>query len=243
MRVFCFPYAGGGPSAFRGWANGIRDVEFCYVHAPGRENRIREKPFSDIHLLMNALTAEMAEWLDRPYALYGHSLGGVVAFEFARAARRRGWREPLHLFISAARAPHLSSPHPKMHHLHDVELLAEVNRRYGGVPPELMHDREARQLLVPCLRADLTLLETYEYVRAEPLDCQITCFGATQDKIVTREALQPWSLHSKQELRLHIVDGGHLFLQTARTTLLEKIRAALTPTPFPTFDTVQPFSV
>jgi medium-chain acyl-[acyl-carrier-protein] hydrolase len=227
MRVFCFPYAGGGPSAFRGWANGIRDVEFCFVHPPGRENRIREKPFSDMRLLVEALTTELAGWLDRPYALYGHSLGGVVAFEFARAARQLGWREPSHLFVSASRAPHLPARYPKVHHLEDLELLSEVNRRYGGVPLQLMHDPELRQLLVPCLRADLALLETYDYVDAEPLDCQITCFGATGDRMVTEDVLRPWSTHSKRELQLHMVSGGHLFLQSARSTLLDKISAAL----------------
>jgi surfactin synthase thioesterase subunit len=207
------------------------DADVCYVQPPGRENRLREEAFTAIPALVEALVSELEGWLDRPYVLYGHSLGGVVAFELARALGGSGLRAPSHLFVSASRAPQLPREHPAIRHLADPELLEEVHRRYDSVPLQLMNDPELRQLLVPCLRADLTLLETYEYREAEPLACPLTCFGATRDRMVRREAMEPWRVHTRKEFQLHMVEGDHLFLQSARSSLLAAIGATLRPQP------------
>ena len=226
IRLFCVPYAGSGAAAYRGWAENAPGLDVAYVQLPGRENRLREKPFTSIAALVEALASELDTWIDRPYALYGHSLGGIVAFELARALRPRH-RDALHLFVSASRAPHLPSPHADVRHLPDLALLEEVHRRYDSVPAQLMNDPELRELLVPCLRADLTLLETYQHAQAEPLACGITCFGAASDRVVSRDAIEPWSAHTQKDFKLNMIEGNHLFLQTARTSLLVAIQATL----------------
>jgi medium-chain acyl-[acyl-carrier-protein] hydrolase len=230
-RLFCIPYAGSGAAAYRGWAESLESLDVSYVQLPGRENRLREEPFSDLPMLIGALAAALEGWLDRPYAFYGHSLGGLIAFELARTVRSLSWREPSHLFISANRAPHLPRQHPAMRHLPDIELLNEVHRRYGSVPPEILQNAEVRQLLVPGLRADLTLLETYRYAEAEPLGCGITCFGGSEDTMVSRDALEQWREHCKRDFRLQMLEGGHLFHQTARPSLFAAINAALGTSP------------
>ena len=228
VRLFCVPYAGSGAAAYRGWAENAPGLDVCYVQLPGRENRLREKPFASVAALIAALASELEPWLDRPYALYGHSLGGILAFELARTLRLRH-RDPQHLFVSASRAPHLASQHPDVRHLPDLPLLEEVHRRYESVPPVLMQDPELRELLVPCLRADLTLLETYQHAAADPLACGITCFAAAGDRIVHRDAVEPWREHTKRDFKLHMLEGNHLFLQTARTSLLAAIQETLHP--------------
>jgi medium-chain acyl-[acyl-carrier-protein] hydrolase len=232
MRLFCIPYAGSGTAAYRGWAEEAQgfDAAFdvAYVQLPGRESRMREQPFTSVPALVESLVDGIADQLDRPYALYGHSLGGVIAFELARAVRQRSLPQPSHLFVSASRAPQLPSPYTPVRHLSDLALLEEVHRRYESVPAILMQDADLRQLLVPCLRADLSLLETYTYSEAAPLSCGITCFGGIQDRMVSRSALEPWRIHTTGDFELKMLEGNHLFLQTARTPLLAAVRSALT---------------
>ncbi len=111
VRLFCLPHAGAGASAYRGWAQDLgRDMDVCYVQLPGRENRFREPPFTSPESLVDAVATSLAPWVDRPYILYGHSFGGIVAFEVARELRRRGLGEPRHFFASASRAPTCRGP-------------------------------------------------------------------------------------------------------------------------------------
>jgi medium-chain acyl-[acyl-carrier-protein] hydrolase len=188
---------------------------------------LREKPFTSMCPLIEALAAELEACDERPYALYGHSLGGIIAFELARAMRARGGRQPLHLFASASRAPHLPCQRPAIRDLSDIELLEEVHHRYESVPLQLMTDPELRELLLPCLRADLALLETYQYVEAEPLACGITCFGAIRDRMVSSDAIEQWRMHTSGKFRMQLLEGSHLFLQSARGILLAAVAVAL----------------
>ncbi len=240
MRMFCIPYAGSGAAAYRGWAECLEGFELSYIQPPGRENRLREKPFTDLALVVGALADALESRLEKPYALYGHSLGGVIAFELARQLRERGLREPEHLFVSATRAPQLPPQHPSVRHLPDLDLLEEVQRRYGSVPVQLMEDTELRGLLVPTLRADLTLLETYAFTERDPLSCPIACFGATDDSMVRRESLEPWRSHTTRDFQLRMLEGKHLFLQTARAELTAAIRAQLSNSLFDTGSTARP---
>jgi medium-chain acyl-[acyl-carrier-protein] hydrolase len=231
FRMFCFPYAGSGPLAYRGWAENLpENVDVCYIHPPGREARLRERSYTDFPQLIEQLQSVVGVLLDRPYVFYGHSLGAVVAYEVARALRRSGKPEPQHLFVSASRAPHLRYEHQPARHLSDVDFLREMDRRYGAIPRQLMEDPDLRDLLVPPLRADITLLETYQHVSEEPLGCQITCFGGNGDTMVSSNALQSWRDHTQKTMRLHMLQGEHLFLQTARTELLGFIKETLTET-------------
>jgi medium-chain acyl-[acyl-carrier-protein] hydrolase len=224
MRMFCFPHAGGGASAYRGWAENMAgEIDLCYIQLPGRENRLAESPFTALEPLADLLATALAPWLDRPYIFYGHSFGAIVAFEIARELRRRGFAEPEHLFMSASRAPHLRWPHPPIGQLTVLDLLHEVHRRYDAVPAEIFEDVELQELFVPALRADLTMLETYRYSPERPLRCGITVFGGRQDPMVDTAALDGWRNHTEGEFQVHLLEGGHMLLQTGRVWLLEMI--------------------
>ena len=225
VRLFCFPFAGAGPSAFRGWSPNLpAAVEAVFVHLPGRESRLREPSVPDLLKLARKIADAMMPLSDRPLALFGHSLGGLIAFEVARELRRRQLPAPLRLFVSACRAPHLPPPFSPLHELDVDELLRQVNERYdGSVPREVIEDVELRELLVPALRADFAALETYRHQPELPLDCPITAFGGGRDRTLAHDAVEPWSVHTSREFRHRIVEAGHFYLQTARERLIDHI--------------------
>ena len=231
VRLFCIPFAGVGPSAFRGWSDLLEPgVEVVCIHTPGRESRIRERPIETVVGLAQSIADAIPGWLDRPFAIFGHSLGGLIGFELARTLRSRGLPQPLHLFASATRAPSLPNPYPALRDLPDRELLDQVNRRYdGSVPEVILSSQELCELFVPALRADLAALETYEYLRMGPLTCPISVFGGDRDTHITADVLKPWALETERACDLRMFDGGHLFLQSARDGLVGAIRATLSP--------------
>jgi surfactin synthase thioesterase subunit len=231
LKVFCVPYAGVGASAFRGWADRFAaDVEVTYIQLPGRESRLRETPIASIPAAARALAAAMEPALDCPYAMFGHSLGAVVAFETVRDLRRRGIPEPTHLFVSASRAPQLSWPHPTMGQLDDLSFLREIDSRYGGtVPRQVMESAELRELFVPSLRADLRALEAYELTDGPPLRCAISAFAGTADPSVSAPTIEEWRCQTTGRFRFRTIEGGHLFLQTARQALLDALIEDLRP--------------
>lgn len=152
LRLFCIAHAGGGASAFRGWADALPpEVEVCLVQLPGRENRLMEKPFDRLDPLVAALTDAVRPWLDLPWALFGHSNGALIGFELARLLRERGLPGPRHLFASGRRAPDVPPQSRLTGHLPDDEFLADLGE-LGGLPRELLENREIMQMLLPLLR-------------------------------------------------------------------------------------------
>jgi medium-chain acyl-[acyl-carrier-protein] hydrolase len=196
-----------------------------YVHLPGREGRLREQPLRSIPAIVDCVADAMAPWLDRPFALFGHSIGGLVVFEVARALRARGLPAPVALFVSATRPPHVPHPFPPLADLPVAELLRQINARYdGSVPLPVLESAELQELLIPALRADLAALETYAHVQQPPLDCPISVFGGRQDGAVSPLSLDGWAAHTRTHFCTRLVDGGHLYLQSALTTLTDAIR-------------------
>ena len=162
--------------------------------------------------------------------MFGHSLGGLVAFEVARTLRQRALRPPVRLFATACRAPHLPYPFPLLHKLEESEMLRGVNRAVdGSVPTVVFESAELRELFVPALRGDLAALETYRYGTQPPLACPITAFGGRLDNTLATESLEAWSVHTSGKFRLRLVNDGHLYLQSARQQLISDIFEDLGP--------------
>lgn len=221
MRLFCFPYAGGGASIYREWQALLpEEVEVVVLQLPGRETRLLEEPVTDAGALTTALVEAMEPLLDRPYCLFGHSMGAVVSFELARELRRRGAPKPARLFLSAGRAPHVPDPDPPIHELPDDAFLAELRDRYDGIPGEVLENEELLELVLPGLRGDMKLLETHSYVEEAPLDVPITCFGGRDDKRLSHDDLEGWSRHTSREFTLRRLPGDHFFLHGQRALLL-----------------------
>jgi surfactin synthase thioesterase subunit len=227
-RVFCFAHAGGGASAYRPWATDIApDVEVCGVQLPGRESRWREPRFRSVSEVVPAIVRGLEPWLDRPFAMFGHSLGALLAFETAHALQEAGRRAPAHLFASAHRAPHRANPHPPMRHLADQAFIDEMCRRYGGVPKAVLESPELLALMLPCLRDDFTMFETYVHQGRAPLGCPITALGGDDDRFVTREELAGWSDHTAGAFAIQQMPGDHFYLQDRRADLARLVTMAL----------------
>jgi surfactin synthase thioesterase subunit len=229
-RLFCFPHAGGGASAFRTWPGGLpSDVEVCAIQLPGRESRIRERPLESLPAMVEALVSALARELDRPFAFFGHSMGAVLAAEVARALAARGEPLPGHLVVSARRPPHLPGPEAPLHVLPDPEFVAELGRRYGGMPAEITQHADLMELLLPPLRADVRALEMHRPPARPPLSCPIAAFGGSDDRTVPREGLDAWRGETSAAFRVRVFQGGHFYLEPRRAEVLADLAATLAP--------------
>ena len=227
LRLFCLPFAGGGASIYRSWARALPStIEVCPVQLPGRENRIRESPYTDILSLAETLAGQIQLYSQKPFVLYGHSMGALLAFELARILQRQNAPMPLTLFLAAHRAAHLSPRRAPIHALPRDELIRALHRM-GGLQEEVAQDQELLDLLLPILRADLTLCDLYRFAPDTQLDCPFHLYGGRDDMEVPPEDMESWSEHSTQSSSLRIFPGGHFFLRSAGDALMQAIGSAL----------------
>lgn len=227
VRLFCFPYAGGGASFYYPWVAELRPlgVELCALQLPGRETRLSEAPINRMEPLVAALTAAMEPLLKGTYGFFGHSMGALVAFEVARLVRRRGLRMPAYFFASGARAPWPRRPQEPLRDLPDAEFIRAVGRRYGGIPPALLEHQELVDVVMPALRSDLALFETYVYHEEPPLDCPVAAWAGRDDHNLDEASLEQWRVHTTGSFTSALFPGDHFYLQKESASVL----AALTP--------------
>jgi surfactin synthase thioesterase subunit len=227
LRLFCFPYAGGAASIYRQWANRLPPgVEVIAVELPGRGKHLAEPPFRRMPMLIDRLATIIPPLLDVKFAFFGHSMGATIAFELARELRRRQQRQPAQLFVSGRQAPPVADPDPPTYNLPEDEFRAEL-LRLNGTPAEVLEHAELMNLMMPLLRADFELIQTYEYVEEQPLRCPITAYGGLQDEGLGREMLLPWKEQTEGKFSLHMLPGDHFFLRSASRILLELLEREL----------------
>jgi len=226
LRLFCLPFAGGGASRYREWPKYLpEDVEVVPIQLPGRENRFCEPAIDSVGVLADRVADGLSDYLDRPFALFGHSMGALIAFELARLLRR-GSLEPVHLFASGCRAPHMPSRSPNRHGLPDSEFVAAL-RNLNGIPPDLLENPEFIDLLLPMIRSDFKLAETYRFRPDVPLCCPISVFGGRQDDEVTDRDLEAWSHHTTGRFEVHLLAGDHFFVNSSRPALLRLVSSKI----------------
>jgi medium-chain acyl-[acyl-carrier-protein] hydrolase len=226
VRLFCFPYAGGGDSIFRAWQKGLpEEIEVCPVQLPGRGTRISEPPFIELSPLVRAASQALAPHLDKPFAFFGHSMGALVGFELARHLRRGGGPQPVHLFVSGRCSPQ-TLKEPLAGDLPDSEFR-EMLRRYNGTPAEVLENPELMELLLPVVRADFAVCRSYLYTSEPPFSFPVTAFGGLEDPGVSRECIEGWREHTTGPFVLRMLPGGHFFLNTPMRPLLEAISKEL----------------
>ena len=222
-RLFCFPYAGGGASVYRRWADTFPpSVELCAIQLPGRETRFEEPTFDRLPPLVEALGRALGPALDRPFTFFGHSLGALVNFELTRWLRRLGRPLPARLLVSARRAPQLPSHEPPIHALPEPAFRRKL-RRLDGTPAAVLDNDELMALVLPVLRADFAVGETYAYTPEAPLDVPVTAFAGRGDPLASPEQMEPWRDQTTAAFRLQVFPGGHFFLNTATAALLEAV--------------------
>jgi len=217
-RIFCFPFAGGAASAFGAW-NAILPswMELCAVQYPGREGRLHEACITDLDALLEMLVFSIEPYCDLPYVFFGHSFGALVAYELAKrmAARQNA---PIRLFVSGRNAPNRWTGDP-VHALPDPQLtqrLIDLN----GFTPELIQCREMLDILLPIIRADIRMSETYDYREQTRVPCGISAFGGIDDPWVLLDGLQDWANHTTGSFMLRMMEGDHFFLRINPSVLV-----------------------
>jgi len=213
---------------FHPWPDHLpKGVEVCALQLPGRGGRLREPTFTRVSQLIPIVAEVILPYLDMPFAFFGHSLGAFIAFELARQLRRQLDLQPAHLFVSGQRAPQMPDPHPPIRHLPDGEFIEEVRCRYNGIPETVLQTPELMEILLPSLRADFSMNETYRYLAGDPLNCSISCFGGMDDRSRTREELMAWRAQTVGSFELKMIPGDHFFIQTAQIPLLRVVSREL----------------
>ncbi|WP_043619514.1 thioesterase II family protein [Nonomuraea candida] len=220
MRLFCAPHAGGGAGVYRAWAQLLApEIEVVAIRLPGREMRYGETPRTSTEQLVPELVRGVAPLLDRPHAWFGHSMGALIAFESCRWIRRAGLPEPARLLVSGRSAPQLPLRGRPVHDAPTPELVRWL-RVTGGTPPELLDDPALFEALLPMLRADMTVAETYRYRPEPPLSCPMSIYGGSDDEYATPEELRPWERQTTGECRLRLFQGGHFFIHDMKEQIL-----------------------
>lgn len=228
LRLWCVPFAGGGAAMWHPWGARLAGVaEVIALRLPGRENRLSEPTFRRLFALIPILVDLIAPFAVEDYALCGHSLGGLVVFQLAHALRARGLRMPLALIVSGTRAPHHPPDLPLLHAMPHREFIGHVEARYGAIPPEIRDHPEVVELLLPVLRADLEIYETYRHVPAKPLDVPILALGGEHDAIVKRSEVIEWARYTNGPFEAEILPGGHFFIQENVGPATERVRQFL----------------
>lgn len=225
-HLVCVPYAGGNSAIFRGWGETLRGRAHVYgVELPGRGRRLREPPIADMDHLVSLLAAAVAARISGPYSLFGHSLGGAIAYELARVLADAG-SPPQVLFVSAALPPRDTPRAPGGVLKSDAEILQSL-ARIGGTPPEILENAALMNLLLPALRADFLLADTYAAPGRTPLNTPIVALAGVRDTACSPERMQAWRDHTQSAFALHAFDGGHFFLRERASETLARLCTVL----------------
>ncbi len=224
MRLFCLPFAGGGASLYRKWGSLLGpEFEVCPIQLPGRENRIAEPAQKNDRSLASLLANQLSLYIDKPYVVYGHSMGGLLTFEVLRQLQNDGHPLPQIAFIAAHRAAHLP---PRRAPLVDLDDQSFINKLidFGGFEPEILANKELLDFILPTLRADFEVCDGYQYTADTPLDCPLVAISGSKDLEAPPEDMTPWKEHSLQSFHHITLDAGHFFLKTHTDALLTQIR-------------------
>ena len=224
LRLFCLPHAGGNAVLYRPWQRLFPAwIDLCPIELPGRGARLAEPAFTRMAPLVEALADALEPLLSTPFAFFGHSMGAAIAYEMSRRLQRPSG--PMHLFVSARSAPDPAYEPRALHRLADDQLLAAL-ARLGGTPAEVLARTDLMTALLPGIRADLELIETYVPMAGEPLLCPITALGGMEDRMIDRRSLEAWRGFTKADFRLLGFPGGHFYLaESANAVVTELLRA------------------
>jgi surfactin synthase thioesterase subunit len=215
LRLFC----GGNAGVYRGWQSFMPPgVEVCPIQLPGRANRLNERPMTRLFSIVENLCADLQPYLDRPFALFGHSMGALIAFELARRIRDSHHMEPVHLFVSGRSAPEVADAR-KDYELPDAEFIA-VLQGLNGTPKEILQSPEALSLLLPVIRADFEVTQTYAYRHGSPLKCPIKALGGIRDTCTPPDSMRGWKAQTAGAFSLSILPGDHFFIAESRAQVL-----------------------
>ncbi len=235
LRLFGFPHGGGGPQAFREWAPLLPDhIELWALNLPGRGSRLQDPLITTMSELVPFVLDALLDYVDKPFVFFGHSVGAIVAYEIARQLQQAQCPLPLHLFVSAHKAPHMAGSDAAMHRLPDADLV-DLIRQLGLVPEETLERDGLLELILPPLKADFELSETYLWEEPPPLTMPVTALGGRQDILLTEADLHLWAACTTGAFNVEMFDGDHFFTQAHQaeviSTLMHHVEADVAALP------------
>ncbi len=232
IKLFCFPFAGGSAAIFNKWRTLLdKSIEFFPVELAGRGRRIREPMYNSISEAVDDVFKIVSPDAGKmPYALFGHSMGSVIAFELTYKLRENNLTEPVHLLFSGRGAPHIPGDDKKKYHLMPENEFKEEMILLGGTAREFFNHPELLEVFLPLLRSDLRVNESYEY-KEKPgkLDCSITILNGLKDEDVKPEEVEEWRAHTNHHCTIHNFPGGHFFINDETEKIVEIVNNSLTP--------------
>ena len=219
LRLFCFPYAGGSAATFREWFKVLdAHVDVVAVEYPGRGGRRRETLLKRVADIVDIVAPDIDAQIDRPFALFGHSMGGLVAYELLQRLVQRGV-QPACVFMSGCRPPLIKRSEKNLHQLPDTEFIEEL-RKFNGTPAALLGDPELMSLAMPILRADFEAVATYPQGGEAKMPCPVFAYGGMNDDNVTLDELEGWRDMTRAQCTVRVFPGDHFFLHSEGMTLL-----------------------
>jgi medium-chain acyl-[acyl-carrier-protein] hydrolase len=228
LRLFCFPHAGSSAAAYGLWAEKLpEEIDVWAVEYPGRGSRRPEPPFVRLAALVSAMLPHLQQALTKPFAVFGHSMGGLIAFEVVRRLQLRGGPRPLALVAAGCRAPSRPPATPPIHALPDGEFIAHL-ASLNGTPASILGDPKLLRLFLPTLRADLQAAETYSYVAGPKLTCPVASYHGASDPEIPVEDLEAWRAETRGPFTRHTFPGDHFFLRTSEGLVMQRLAAGLT---------------
>ncbi|MFA0812843.1 thioesterase II family protein [Microbulbifer epialgicus] len=227
MRLFCLPYAGGNASTYLPWEESLPEfVKLIAIQPPGRANRICEAKYTSMYSLVTDMYQAIEPYLDKPYVIFGHSVGSRVGFELVRSIKQNGKLMPIHFFASGSRAPNICGATKKIYNLPESEFIKEL-MSFNGTPKELFKNRELLSLLIPLLRADFQISEDYQFTGDECLKCDLSIFSGESDDSISESELIEWKRFFNGRNSSEVFQGGHFFIQQDRDSVVRKISTTL----------------
>jgi medium-chain acyl-[acyl-carrier-protein] hydrolase len=218
VNLFCFHHMGGAASLFRGWGDALpKTIDICPVQLPGREGRRHEKPIDCFDLLIDTLSDSLLPYLNRPFALFGHSMGSWIAFELVHSIRLKHGKSPEHLFVAAMPPPSMNDT------LFNGVSMDESWIGHMEIPDALKKNEGFMNEWTNLFKADSALFQSHGYVEKPLLDCPITALGGTQDTLVTESQLSKWKQHTANRFHVESLKGGHMFPTENKIKLLDII--------------------
>ncbi len=224
LRMFCFPHAGGSAQDYRKWYDYLpSDVELLVAQMPGRAERIQEKLCTNLNELIDHFCSAIISFLDKPYILVGHSLGGSIAFEVAKAIRKHGGPLPERLVIIGRSSPTVPEFSPK-YNLSD-EAFIDYLKMQSGTNEKIFNDKEILKFFLPIIRNDIRLADTYHdfYKKESPLSCPIHVFFGSKEVNLNRKMVEEWQSETSSDFSIDQFEGHHFFLHEQVGEVMNKI--------------------
>lgn len=224
MRMFCFPHAGGTAQDYKKWIQYLPDgVELYAAQLPGRAERMSEDLCSDFNFLVNNLVTNILPLINVTYVFVGHSLGGIIAFEVAKAIRKLNYGLPDHLFIIGRTGPNIPEVNPT-YDLADDDFI-DYLRLQSGTHEQILGDRDVMKFFLPIIRNDMKLADTYHYwyQKDQPLPCPIHVFWGSEETNMKVDELEDWANETSGSFSIDQFDGHHFFLHEQTKNVVSKI--------------------